>query len=187
MLYSLPLAVLFALSVTPASAQPRTAQDFSGLASGRTVIVATDSGVETSGRLLRLSDEELTLKVGDRDQTFVRTQVAAIYERGDSIKNGALIGLMTGAALGAAAGTNTTCGGFWVGLRPCSFNEKVRFAMVGGAIFGSIASAIGIGIDAMIPGRHLLYEKPTDATTPAISIAPSLSRSRAGLSTRVSW
>jgi hypothetical protein len=161
--------------------KPFGADIFRAIADSRVVIVATDAG-ETTGQLLRVTDDELTVKVADRDQTFARTQVAAIYERGDSIKNGFMIGFLSGAALGVAAGIRSTCG-----ASACFPEEKIASAIVDANLFGLVGAAVGIAIDATSTGRRLLYEKPKDATKPVVSIVPSFGRSRLGLSTSVSW
>ena len=161
--------------------------DFSTIAAGRAVIVIDNEGRETRGRILRLNPDELTLMVGGRTRTLAPAGVARVFVPGDSKKNGAMIGLLTGAAIGAASGSQSTCGDFWTGFRPCSVDEKVRLALVAGAFFGGLGAALGAGIDAIIPGRRLVYERPQKATGAVMLLMPAIAASGAGLSMGVSW
>ena len=86
-------------------------RDFTALAARRSVTVADDSGAEIEGSLVRLTAEEVTLRVDGQDRAFARERVAAIFERGDSVKNGATIGFLSGAVLGAFAAERNSCGG----------------------------------------------------------------------------
>jgi len=190
MLHPIPLALLISLiAITNVAAQtaPTGTEGFGSLAGRQAVIIVDDAGVETTGRLLRLSVDELTISAGGRDRTFARRDVAAIYKRGDSMKNGAGIGGLSGAALGFLAGTQSTCGDFWTGLHSCSVGEKVANGMFGAAIIGAVGAAIGVGIDAIVIGRTVLYERPKSPSSRALTIAPVLSPSRGSVGIGVSW
>lgn len=153
------LIISFAVAEASAQTTPARTDSFSSLAGGRSIIIVDESGVETTGRLLRLTDDELAISTGGRDRTFARQQVAAVYERGDSVKNGAIIGVLTGAALGFAGGTQSTCGDFWTGLHSCSLNEKVRNGIGSAVLVSGLGAAIGAGIDALKTGRRTLYQR----------------------------
>jgi hypothetical protein len=84
-----------------------------------------------------------------------------VYERGDALRNGTLIGLLAGAAFGIASGVSgTDCGGYFERARPCTAGEKARLALVFGGSFGAIGAGIGAGIDPLKTGRRLLYQRP---------------------------
>ena len=177
-----------------AQTTPSKTEGFSGIANGRTIMVIDDTGIETSGRLLRFTAEELTIAVDGRDRTFERRRVEAIYQRGDSVKNGMAIGFFVGAAAGFATGVRRTeCGdhdyvtGYQYSHVPCTGTEKVTEGLTIGALTGLLGVGIGAGIDKIIPGRRLLYERPKQAGTTVFSIVPSLAPSRLGLLTSVSW
>jgi hypothetical protein len=100
--------------------------------------------------------------------TFARRDVTRVYERGDSLKNGMMIGLVTGAVIGIAAGVSgTDCGGFFTGVRSCTGGEKARLGAIGGAVFGTLGLGVGAGIDALMIGRRLVYETPRPQATPS--------------------
>lgn len=182
------LICLFAVSEASAQTAQGVAEDFSGLRGGRAIAVIDDSGKETRGRLLRFTPDSLTMTVDGRDLVLDRQHVTTIYERGDSLKNGMRIGLLAGAAVGIAAGViGTDCGGLFEEVRSCTGAEKVRLAAVGGGVFGAIGMGIGVGIDALITGRRLLYERPRRAKVPAISIVPSFAPSSTRLMLSVAW
>ena len=176
-------------AATGASAQnaPHNQPDFSMLATGRTLIVVDSNGHETRGRIMSLTPEELKLAVGGRTVSLVPSQVARAFVPGDSVRNGTMIGLVTGATLGFLGGTQNSCGDFWTGIRPCQFNEKVLNGIVSGALTGAITAAIGAGIDALIPGRRLIYRRPEPASKGAVFIAAAAEPSRIRLVTSVSW
>src|SRR5262245_12259308 len=166
----------------------RATGDFATMAEGLAVIVVDDQGRETRGRTLQLTPDELTLMVDGKTRTLGRSRVARVFAPGDSLKNGMMIGLLTGAAIGAVSGaTQSTCGGFMEPLRTCSAGDRAGFALVGGALFGGLGTALGAGIDAMIPGRRLLYQKPLKSNGVVMSLTPAFAASGTGLSMRVSW
>ena len=168
--------------------------DFRALPRGRVVSVVSTSGVETSGRLLRFTTEEVTLENGGRDRTYSRQQIAAIFDRGDSIKNGMILGLVTGFGAGFIKGAmkddcdhTPTEGPAYFTPLDCYADEKVAFGLQAGALGGLAGAGIGVVIDRLIVRRRQVYGAPTDRAPVAISLVPSLSRSRAGLLTSVSW
>jgi hypothetical protein len=138
----------------------------------------------------------LTVTIGDRTRTFTRAQVSTIFERGDSVKNGTMWGLLAGAATGFTAGASkSTCGRDPVGIgfisaytsySPCTAGERIGQGLREGALLGLLGTGIGAAIDALIPGRRLIYEnaKPAGA---AFSMVPALAPSGVSLMTSVSW
>jgi hypothetical protein len=165
------------------------AKDFSGLQGIRpSIIVIDEAGKETRGRLLRFDPESLTMMTAaGLESTFARRDVTRVYERGDSLKNGMMIGLATGAAIGIAAGVSgTDCGGFFERVRSCTGGEKARLGAIGGAVFGALGLGVGAGIDALMTGRRLVYETPRPSG-PTISIAPLTANSMMRLSLTVAW
>jgi hypothetical protein len=91
---------------------PRTAlaQDLAGTFSelsskvlpGETVFVTDRSGQTVRGRLLAIAAETLAIETASRRVEFFQNQVERVgVKRRDSLKDGILIGLATGAASGA--------------------------------------------------------------------------------------
>lgn len=139
-------AVIVAAWAPCAAQEP--VRDFSQLNTrlrpGDTIWVTDAQGREVKGRILSLGAEELTLE-GRGDRTFRAPDVTAItVRRGDSLGNGALIGLAVG-----GLGTGLAC------LATAEGQDK-EWCVVVSAVYAGIGSAIGVGIDAMIPGKKLV-------------------------------
>ena len=175
------------LASTTASAQ--IGQDFGALAATRTAIeVVADTGTATTGRLLRIDADSLTLARDHHEITFDRKHVAKIYQRGDSLKNGMLIGLGVGAAWGIAAGATAECDGFFgAPSRPCVASTKQILAGLWGGAMGALGLGVGAGIDALFSGRRLLYESVRHDDAASIFIAPRVLGSGTGLLVTVAW
>jgi hypothetical protein len=168
--------------------------DLTTLASGRTMIVADTTGRETEGQLLSLSSDGLTMTVDGQDRRFTRQQVAALYERGDSIKNGLIIGLVAGGVAGFATGASKDdcdhtplVGPAYFTPLDCSAGEKWAEGSKVGGLLGLAGAGIGVVFDKLIVGRRLLYQAQHAPPRATISVAPTLGVSRVGLLTSVSW
>jgi hypothetical protein len=132
------------------------AQDFSTvqLKGMPTVYVEDRSGREVEGKLVSLTESALTIDIDGVGRTFAPAEVTKIDRRGDSLKNGALIGAAVGLFTGLLgdcprAGTNNDSKG-------CP-GARVGYVLGGSAIW----AGIGAGIDALIPGRTRLWPAPT--------------------------
>ena len=115
-----------------------------------TVFVLDDQGAEYRGKLIRVDADELVMRVNATERTFKRDAIRRVQKRGDSLKNGAIIGALTGAGLGALSGAFAGC------------PDCIGVALLSVGIY----TAIGVGLDAAIQGRTLLYE--ASAGTPKI-------------------
>lgn len=156
-----------------------TVQSWPGLATVElsTVYVLDDTGVEASGRLLRLDPDSLVLLVGDTERRFDAARVRRIEKRGDSLRNGAFIGAIVGAAIGLIGAGIADCpgndpGGGCPGTRAAGFLFSI----------GAYA-AIGTGIDALDVGRTTWYEAP--AASPRSARMPH--RRRAAFNMALRW
>jgi hypothetical protein len=125
--------------------------------------VTDAQGREVKGRILSLSTDALTLE-GGRPRSFGAPDVSAIQvRRNDSLANGALIGLGVGSGLTLVA---------------CLADTEAREAgwcVAAAAVYGGIGAGIGVGIDALIPGKKILaYRAPAPSGAPParLSIAP---------------
>jgi hypothetical protein len=172
-----------ALGPGVASAQDAAAH-WPGLVSSglSTVYVLDNTGTETSGKFLRLNPDSIVLLVDGAERRFETARVARIQKRGDSLRNGAIIGAIVGVAMGIITAGISDCPGDHPG-GGCPGSRAALFLVSTG-----VYSAIGTGIDALIPGRTTLYEAPkappaADGGGPA---APALRR-RAALNLRVRW
>jgi hypothetical protein len=134
--------VVFTLAAAAAPASAQSA-DFSSVQPKGlpTVYVMDRQGQETKGKIVSWTDSAVVLRVDDgATRTFKAGEAVRIDLRGDSLKNGALIGAGLGLAVGLMTGAACSdCGG--------SFTVTMTLATAG------IYAAIGTGIDALIPGR----------------------------------
>ncbi len=138
-----PLALILALSVAgTASAQepPAIPADVSRLA---LVDAISSTDGDLRGRILDLSDTGLRLLVDKEIRRIPLDAVVRIEMRGDSLKNGALIGGAIG-LLGAAV---------WIAEEGADGAGPAIGSILGWAV-------IGAGVDALIPGRTTIYRKP---------------------------
>jgi hypothetical protein len=156
------ITALAALLMTPTVAQ---AQDAVGewrgidLASLDTVYVTEDGGRQTEGKLLRLDTDSLVMLVDGSEQRFDKGRVLRIEKRGDSLKNGTLIGLGLGLVFGSIAAGLSDCPGDDPG------GDCTSFKVAGFATGVGIYTALGTAIDAMIVGRRRVF----DAERPGIA------------------
>lgn len=151
----LALVLVFMSAGSVASAQPTdTATNGleTALVPGATVWITDAAGREHRVKIVGVSDGVVTAADGDETERFPILDVMKVRVRGsDSVINGALIGA------GAAVAT---------GLILCSLTETwencrddagpmLRIAALG--------AGVGIGIDALVRGRHTVYERSAGA------------------------
>jgi hypothetical protein len=112
--------------------------------------------------------------VNGMEQRFDKSRVARIDKRGDSLKNGALIGAGLGVLFGSIAAGISDCPGEDPG------GSCADFRAIGFAISLGVYTAIGTAVDAMIVGRTRLF----DAERPgvAVRITPGGAQLTVGLS-----
>ena len=134
-------------------AQPTTAQtavELSGTVKpGDRIFVTDRNGVQTGGRLLRLSPQELALLVGGQERVIPLNGIGRI-EKGDSLWNGMLIGAVPSALIGGAGAvlscsSSTHCG------------RDVSLAML---VFGAMGGGVGALVDVGIRGYSILDGPP---------------------------
>lgn len=132
---------------TPAQTQP---PDPMIKAEGLPTVFLTDrQGAEHRGRLIRVEPSEVVLLGPSGERTFKREEITLIEKRGDSLKNGAIIG----AAVGVLAGFLTAgMGDCPDAEQSCDVARVTYFAISVG-----LYTAIGTGIDAAVRGRTVLY------------------------------
>ena len=184
------MTALFAISIAASVNAQTRRTDFTALPTDNpTVHVVDDGGKDLKGRLLRFDATSLTLDVNKTEMRFDRQQVNQIYVRGDSLTNGMLTGLFAGIGLGVVGGLTTNeCGGliFPDSSRSCAASDKAGIAGILSAFFGGIGLGIGAGIDALIPGRQVLYQRGAPGGA-AMSVTPVADRHGARLSVALRW
>jgi len=172
-------AVLAAVSLLLAfalAAAQEPVRDFSQLNTrlrpGDSIWVTDAQGREAKGRILSLSTEELTLEGGSR-RSFGAPDVSTIQiRRNDSLGNGALIGLGVGGGLTLVACLVSVESG------------DAGWCAAAAAVYGGIGAGIGVGIDALIPGKKILaYRAPgsTNAARARVRVVPVITPRVKGL------
>jgi hypothetical protein len=144
-----------------------------------TIYVLDSDGVTTSGRLLRFEPDAVVMLVNGADRRIASTRVRRIERQGDSLRNGALIGAVVGGILGGLTAAATDC--------PGSGSECPAYRIVGPLLSAAFYSAVGTGIDALVPGRTTLYVAADPSTSAGASLLPEHSRLRAGVQVSFSW
>lgn len=153
--------LVVALAPGVVSAQGTT-QSWPGLAvESSKVSVLDDTGVETSGKLLRLDTDALVLLVGKTERRFEAARVKRIDKRGDSLRNGVIIGAIAGAAVGLLGAGLADC----PGASPSGGCPGFRTAGV--LVSGAFYAGVGAFIDARVAGRTTVYEAPGTSTRAA--------------------
>lgn len=170
------LIVLGLCVVTPAvSAAQGIATSFQELRllvhPGDTVTVTDANGQTASGKITDLSSSSLALTIDHRPREWRESEVARITQRrGDSLANGALIGLAIG------AGGSAIAGAVW-DANNVGDTAAGEYALVI-AIYAGLGAAVGTGLDALIRKRQVIFEKGS-ASGVTVQIAPLLSPTRA--------
>jgi hypothetical protein len=141
------------------------------------VSILDDTGVEVTGRLVRLDDKTIVVRVDDVERQFEASRVRRIDRRGDSLRNGLIIGAIIGAAVGRITYGLADC----PGARPTGPCPGARRAMFVGTT--ATYAALGAGIDALAQDRTVVYEAGPTASPSASTPIERL----AAFNLRVTW
>ena len=140
------------------------------VAPGDEITVVDVSGRKTKGVIGKVSRDELILVNSAGPRRLGEVDVATISQRrDDSLMNGAIIGAVAGTAYFATAAAL---------LRDSDGGEVIiSTAIVWGVLSAGIGAAAGVGIDALISRRHVIYQKPGRSK---VSVSPVFGRGRRG-------
>lgn len=146
---------------------------------GDKITVVDLAGREAEGRLGMLSRDRLTLVTPAGPWELGEVDVAQIRQRrGDSLRNGAIIGAAAGAGYGLAllaiaSSANDGGGPIPVGV------------VAGMVAFTGIGAAAGTGIDALIARRQVIYRKPPGESR--LRVSPLFGRGYRGAAVRLTF
>lgn len=144
-------ALVWLLACPPAAAQEAPPPNV------QRVFVLSNSGAEVEGHLLQLGPVNATLLLDGTRLDLPLESILRIEARGDSVRNGFLIG----AAIGVVAGL--------LSAGEVGGDAAVAYAVGSAALWG----LMGAGLDALKPGRTVIYSKPAarvaGAPRPAIA------------------
>jgi hypothetical protein len=172
-------AALISISTAPIDAQerarPSVPSSFDQLrvltAPGRRISVVDANGERYTGTIAELSSSLLSVRVGKELRQLRESDVLMLRQRrDDTLRNGALWGLGTGAGVGIAM-----CG-------TCHIGPGLMMA----GIYGGLGAGIGVGIDAIIRGQATVFERPGASGT-KVTVAPRLSPSHQGVMVSVKF
>ena len=164
-------AVVIAIVVVPAlsSAQSLQSGPFQDVTPGLPVAVIDDSGRRVEGHIVDVTDESVRVSVRKAIQDIPLDRVVRI-EKTDSLKNGAVSGLVAGVGFGLLISlSGGDIDGGWVASAVISN--------------GLMWSAFGTGIDAMVNSRRTLYQKSGVQTRVSPIVGPRVR----GASMTLSW
>lgn len=126
------------------------------------------SGVGTTGRLTRLTADEITLQTAAGEKHFTRESVRQVAVRRQPLRMAVLIGAGVGAATGAVA----ACTG--------PDREECADAPIMAGAFGA---GLGLGVGALIHRTTIVYPEPEKRTF----IVPAISRGAVGVWVSRRW
>jgi len=128
--------------------------------------VEDQSGVKATGRLTRLTRDEIAVQTEAGESRFARDTARAVAVRGHALRTGAFIGAGVFAVLGAVA---------------CSSREAREgqgSCIVGPLSFAPFGAGVGLAMGALIPQMRTVYRAPENRA--------SVSRSRDAIGVQAS-
>jgi hypothetical protein len=143
-LMSMCVALAVPVLPLPATAQTAAPPKVKGFP---TLYVTDATGRETEGKLVSWMGSTLVLQTGTTTRTFAAGEVVRVDLKGDSLKNGALIGAGVGVVFGALAALSAD------DCDDCGAGTQVALAVTAIPFY----AAIGVGFDALFHGRTPLW------------------------------
>lgn len=145
---------------------------------GDEITVVDVTGRETKGRIWNLSRDALILGTSAGPRQLGEVDVGLISQRrGDSLKDGAIIGAVAGM---------TYIVSLAVLLRDRDGGEVIiPTAAAGVVFFAGIGAAAGAGIDALISRRQVIYQKPAGRSR--VGVSPVFGHGRRGVALTVKF
>jgi hypothetical protein len=153
---SIVVSLLALTLLAPSQVSAQALQSFEDLALrinlDDQLLVEDQSGVKTSGRLTRLTLDEIALQTDAGEKRFARDAVRAVALRGHPLRNGALIGAAVFAVLGAVAN--------------CSHEGNDACVAVGSLAAAPIGAGVGLAVGALVPRMRTIYRAPESPAPP---------------------
>ena len=138
---------------------------------GDTIYVTDQTGREMTASIAAISPSTLTVKTAGTMHEFTTADVQRIRQRlPDSLWTGGLIGLATGAGRGVAAASFSD---------ECS--PHVSGSCAGPVLWmAGIGAGVGIGIDALVQGRKVIYQAGARRPDVQVSVVPVITGKATG-------
>ena len=136
--------------------------------------VEDQSGAKVSGRLTRLTRDEMAIQTDVGERRFTRDSVHSVAVRGYSLKKSALIGagVVAVAVAGAATGAVAACTG-----------EERSECADASIMAGALGAGLGLAVGALMHSTTVVYPEPVKQTF----IAPAISRDGIGIVVSRRW
>jgi len=130
--------------------------------------VEDQSGVRTTGRLTRLTANDMTIQTAAGEQHFTRETIRQVAVRRQPLRMATLIGAGAGAAIGAVAA--------------CTDREREECADAP-LMAGAFGAGLGLAVGALMRQTTIVYPEPEKRTF----IVPAISRSAVGVRVSRRW
>jgi hypothetical protein len=171
------------LAGAPAAAQTEAERIRARVKEGQEVTVTDEQGREFSGRIATVSGDGLRIVSKNAAADLLYGEIVRIGRPRDTLSNGALIGLASGAAFGFAvmlSEDNRSCNpdAFFDCSDPSASGYVVVTALTGG-----LGAAIGVGVDALIRSDGNLYQRGSTR----MGVSPALFKGGPGARLSISW
>lgn len=138
---------------------------------GDTVWMTNAAGRQAEGVVQGVDPSALTVLVSGREEQWTLSDTREIWRRGDSLRNGVLVGLLAGAGAGLLGGLGVSASSFGEGGSPAP-------ALAGMTALGAAGgAALGAWFDSMRQGRTLVHRN----TAAAVRVTPTVSRDARGV------
>jgi hypothetical protein len=141
----LTVGILIGIASRAEAQQPANGLPPESAWKGRSHVVLTLAGEEISGRMLALGPDEVRMLVKGQERTWRLDDIVQVDRKGDSLKNGAIIG-----ALVLGGWCAYICG------QGVDSSTSLPGVVIINAGFGAL---IGMGIDAGNQVRKTVYQK----------------------------
>ena len=171
---TLPAVCALAVLVSPSVAVAQTSGTrlADAVVTGMKVSVVDDAGRRIEGRVLEHSQESIWLSRDGSSQEIPIDRIVRI-DKPDSLKNGALVGLGIGLAVGTFGAVLSSSG-----------NIEPEW-MLAGIAYQTVAwTLLGTGIDAMFNNRRTLYERGGRLQA---RVSPVVGRGVRGAAVSLAW
>lgn len=142
------------------------------LSEGESVQITEDSGKRFKAKIAAISEHAISVTVGGVRRELPESSVWEIRRRRRDVWwNGMLIGLGTGAAIGAVSA-----------FASCGNDTECQYyaAAVGIPLFAGIGAGAGAGIDFAIRKHETIYARPNAPGRRGLRISPILSKEAKG-------
>ena len=143
--------------------------------SGNVVYVTDLRGGQVTGVFQYASAQSITLFVDGQLREIAEADIRQLARQGDSVWNGAGIGMAVGGVLGAVSGGCTQSQ-----RQGCGSGVRVGAGIVSAAFYG----LVGAGVDALVKGRTTVFVRKSGTD---VHIAPLLAPHRAGVAVAVRY